>query len=344
MDSHLHIVLSTISYLRNFFSESAFREEKRDGIKLKILIESQETRTFCTWLRDISSVIDSLEKILLGLFDGETLCEIYEIRPREILKYRDLCVFLQSIVTNTDAETLRIKIYLSKNVKKGALDGPGLIVLDEWTRENRVWSIERKKVFENYGIKIIILEQERKENTAGLICLDSANITPRIACVCRLSKVDSDLVECASCKQFSHTLCIGFFSCRDVRIPRLYQCYKCIKITCKDRHHEDLNNFLSEPKNLAVYRNILRIWFSEGPVNRPELKNRLQISDKSISQMYKQLREDEFIPKTRGKDGLLLPVCDIAQVKRKIKKYFNADSLECWMGVQNTQLMKDLRY
>lgn len=145
--------------------------------------------------------------------------------------------------------------------------------------------------------------------TSNKMCSEtSKNKSATIKCVCGINHEDLDMLQCDKCNLWSHTVCCGFFSNNDKRIPQLYVCNIC------------LNNNISR---LALYRRALSVNYNEEILGITWLSKRLGISSRSANSIIKRLIHDGFI-KTVSLNSKFKKYMAVKtdSVKEKVKKYF----------------------
>ncbi|RVD91980.1 PHD-finger domain [Tubulinosema ratisbonensis] len=141
---------------------------------------------------------------------------------------------------------------------------------------------------------------------------DKANIN----CICGINIEDGDMLFCDGCCSWSHTVCCGFFSNTDKRIPKNdYYCFFCIR----------RNKFLSQDKcnyhdqkRLALYRRVLSVIYNEGVNNSILLSRRLGISYRNGVNFINQLIYDGFLTKKEKR----FVIQKNEEIKKRLKEYF----------------------
>ena len=123
------------------------------------------------------------------------------------------------------------------------------------------------------------------------------------------------MIECDECHQWQHTVCMGFFSNRDSRIPQKFVCYSCqypkapFKIT----------QFL---QNRCQFRRALSIIYQEGFQSQIQLSRRLGVGLRRTRRIQQQLAKEGFI---QVKTGHIYDVVKNSETRQKVKCYFLTD-------------------
>jgi hypothetical protein len=187
------------------------------------------------------------------------------------------------------------------------------------------------------------LENEA-ESKPNLLIGDSVNtVTPdvktppkkddEIRCICNINIPDADMLQCDECNSWLHTVCCGYFSNTDKRIPTgEYSCYICKEGQAKARVYF---------RRLAIYRRVLSIIYNEGLQNMVWLSTRVGISIPYSRSVVKRFIREGFIKKERV--GLVYRYCVIknAETKRKIKQYFSLNVRD--LDIKSSLPLKDLK-
>ncbi|ELA45904.1 hypothetical protein VCUG_02610 [Vavraia culicis subsp. floridensis] len=132
--------------------------------------------------------------------------------------------------------------------------------------------------------------------------------TSVVNCICRINHSDLDMLQCDKCNAWSHTVCCGFFSNNDKRIPQFYTCNIC------------LDNNISK---LALYRRALSVNYNEEILGIRWLGKRLGVREGVAGRLIKKLLNDGFVRTValniRHKKYIAVKN---ENVKKKVKKYF----------------------
>lgn len=130
-----------------------------------------------------------------------------------------------------------------------------------------------------------------------------------IKCPCGDNSDTFDLIQCDKCFFWLHTVCCGFYSNTDKRIPKgQYFCS-----SCKGQGVD---------KQLAIMRKFLTVVYNEGLRTREWLVKRLGISKAAFEGVYKRVLDEGFM-RTSGQGKFMqVRVIKNGKIKRKIKNYF----------------------
>ena len=153
---------------------------------------------------------------------------------------------------------------------------------------------------------------------------------PIVKCFCEVNLDDHDMIQCDKCLNWMHTVCTGFYSNTDDRIPTNYECHWC--------QFEDskIHAFLS---NLYIYRRIVSITFNEGIENQKLFADRVGIKVSKIRKFVSKMVNDGML------DAKFPPynVIKNKETKIKIKKLFTIDlnTFEGFQILNNVQSCKE---
>lgn len=135
-----------------------------------------------------------------------------------------------------------------------------------------------------------------------------------IKCICESNFEDNDMIKCDRCQGWLHTVCCGYFSNNDRRIPKgEFVCDICKKSECRD----DL--FL-----IAYQRRILSVIYNEGLTNVNNIVSRLRLRRYMVQKIRSCFISEGFIVLQKGK----YEVIRNNETKIKIKRYFSITTLE----------------
>lgn len=202
-------VLSIIGYLRNLFGEESFVTGRGDGMWVKTLRETPESARFMGWIAAIESRCCEIHRVVLGIHRATELVEVYGINLREIGDLKGLCLHLQKMDGLQGPVSLRMKVYSSTAAEMGG-----------FTSSRDCWNVEALEAEHVEGVTIYRRPRSRRVYAA-------AEEGGDIRCICTVHNRDGDMIQCIRCHSWLHTICIGFFSNRDGRIPRVYTCQYC---------------------------------------------------------------------------------------------------------------------
>ncbi|KAM0687808.1 hypothetical protein COBT_000943 [Conglomerata obtusa] len=128
-------------------------------------------------------------------------------------------------------------------------------------------------------------------------------------CICNVNVDDGDMLLCDKCNSWLHTVCCGFFSNQDKRIPKNdYVCEFC-KNECRPEHL----------RKIAMYRRALSVIYNEGFIDEVNLSTRLGFSVPCTKKILHKFTEEGFVVK----DNKEFIVVKDSVTKLKIKQYFS---------------------
>ncbi|UYI28282.1 transcriptional regulator [Encephalitozoon cuniculi] len=134
-----------------------------------------------------------------------------------------------------------------------------------------------------------------------------------IRCYCRLGEEDPDMLHCDTCGNWLHTVCCGFFSNKDRRIPRReFSCFYCTRHITKADSAD------------ALFRRILSIVYTEGLKNKVWLCHRLGITEWQSSKQTRKMADEGFIRVVGKHRAISYEVVKTQETKDKIRSYFGA--------------------
>ncbi|EOB12410.1 Meiosis-specific protein HOP1 [Nosema bombycis CQ1] len=132
----------------------------------------------------------------------------------------------------------------------------------------------------------------------------TTNNNDPISCLCGDPSDTFDLIQCDYCNYWLHTVCCGFYSNTDKRIPKgKYQCYKCKK----DEY--DIN--------VIYFRKSLSILYNEGFKSYSFFNKRMNVKGDDAKNLILKLEEEGFLKKY----GKNVYVVKNDKIKKKIKEY-----------------------
>lgn len=150
-----------------------------------------------------------------------------------------------------------------------------------------------------------------------VLCVDS-----EIKCICGINITDSDMLQCGHCEMWLHTVCCGFFTNTDKRIPAGE--YKCM--FCDKQYTDDL-------RRLALFRRVLSIIYNEDLSSIKWLASRVGVSINVAKNIVTRLESEEFVKRRKCKYGLTFDVTKDSETKEKIKRYFTLGLKKLRMSV-----------
>ena len=334
-NQHALIVLSTITYLRNVFKESAFTTRLVGSVALKLLINNNETAVIHRWIEMINENEQSIYKITIGMYMNKELRERQDIRLQEIDDYTELCITLQEIESTKEINKIKIKIYANKEIESKIKER------GTYTKREEIWKIQNKEKKEGNGIRIELKANETNTNTNTSINTSINTNTNtsintsinKMRCICNKKKTHGNVLECVSCRMVCHPECAGYLTSKDKRIPKLYQCW-----VCSNRIEQYDGFIFNNQKWKAIYRMMIArryggktneaLEIMQGVVGRAEMRN----------EFIRQMEKDGLIKVASGKTKRIKQNKINEKIKRKIKGYFGADEVDCWIGNEVIEL------
>ncbi|KAM0680116.1 HORMA domain-containing protein 1 [Glugoides intestinalis] len=312
----INIALGVISYLRCFFSEESFTNRKVDGLDLKVLKNTVETTRMINWIQNLNRHKEKIYKVVMGIYalnkEEEKLIELYSIDVNGKFDFKGLCRNLQRMRLLKGRYVIRMKVFTT-----------AFIEIDGFKRTNQVWDLEKLRTVEFDGIKVYA-EDEAVETIEESI----PEGEHKIDCSCTINSDEKEMIFCMKCSQWVHTACHGYFSTRDKRIKKDFQCFRCSGMQNK------------ELRNCCIYRRLLSVLYNERiyasdsnykeeeGVTRQEINSfiqkRLSISNGFTNELVKKLRRDGFIVISKNQ----VEVVKSRETKEKIKEYFNGRRME----------------
>ncbi|KAI4292181.1 hypothetical protein PAPHI01_1455 [Pancytospora philotis] len=334
-------VLSVIAYLRNFFSEASFRTTALRGMRMKTIVSTPETRKFLQWIDAVQAQISDIHRLVLGVYRKSgakgtdlVLLEAYNIDVHSISDIRAVCLGLQRMERLRQTVVIRIKVFSYVPVKL-----PGFraaVNSDQWRAEGDSRRVAEgvsvyihagnkagtfKSGGNNYSLKTKNVEASQK---ATVSYKANANTTApeSIRCTCLIQETDGDMVQCDKCRNWLHTVCCGFFSNQDSRIPRTFACLLCT------------GPLTTGQRNLSIFRRALGAVYNEERCGLEYLHRRLSVPWSMAAALLKKLKADGFV--ARAKVGYKI-VKDSA-AKERVKEYFSGAKLECSISVEEIEV------
>lgn len=135
-----------------------------------------------------------------------------------------------------------------------------------------------------------------------------------VRCMCNINISDSDMLYCDMCNSWLHTVCCGFFTNTDRRIPTgKYLC-----ILCTEKDAKSLYLY----RNLAIFRRTLSIIYNENLESVSWLSQRLGISHNYARNTVNRLVNEGFVVRRKVKNGMAYEIVKTQESKEKIKEYF----------------------
>lgn len=135
-----------------------------------------------------------------------------------------------------------------------------------------------------------------------------------VRCICNINISDSDMLYCDMCNSWLHTVCCGFFTNTDRRIPT----GKYVCILCTEKDAKSLYLY----RNLAIFRRTLSIIYNENLESVSWLSQRIGISHNYARNTVNRLVNEGFVVRRKIKNGMSYEIIKTQEAKEKIKEYF----------------------
>lgn len=337
--SLIHTTFSCIAYLRDLLDDSCFEDQMLNKTMIKKLIRTPKSQEILDLMEGMYEAIalKYLSKFEVALYlDGTKSSEIHEsytfevtqgekdeVDPRMIKKF---CLMLQRLKPLPPSKFVTIKLYYNETVPvdynpRGFKDGEAHNFL--YRNEKVKIECERRQVTPT---EMYVREDDRnvdrnvkgdiKDNVKDNMDNFKNTITStfnvgrtEVRCSCEHDSDAFDLIQCDGCDRWLHTVCCGFFSNSDKRIPKG-------KYICTFCHGGPVN------KRDSVMRKILSVVYNEGLRSKVWLTNRVGLYKGGFENYFRRLVEEGFM-KTEGSGSTLkMVVVKNEKIKKKIKEYF----------------------
>lgn len=148
-----------------------------------------------------------------------------------------------------------------------------------------------------------------------------------IFCPCAYNCDDGEMLRCDKCLIWSHTVCHGFYSNNDKRIPSQFICYFCFTGFYKKIENQTDHKIIFELKRnnlyrLALYRRSLHFLYNNGISSIKDLSQKVNVGYSKAHSIIGKLLADGFA--VRLKKGIKVQYQSVNSDKNKklIKKYF----------------------
>ncbi|KAF9761971.1 HORMA domain-containing protein 2 [Nosema granulosis] len=125
-----------------------------------------------------------------------------------------------------------------------------------------------------------------------------------VRCACDHNSDTFELIQCDECNHWLHTVCCGFFSNTDKRIPKIYYCGFCSG---------------GVDKNRSIMRKFLSVVYNEGIRTKQWLMERIGMNKNLFPKMFNRLIEEGFV---KSKGPRKIEIIKNEKIKKKIKEYF----------------------
>lgn len=343
----IHTTFSCIAYLRDLLEDSCFEDEMLGNAVIKKLVRTSKSREILDLMEGMYEAIrlKYLSRFEVALYlecgrSGE-IHESYSFEVTESEEYdagmiKKFCLILQGLKPLPPEKYATIKLYYNETVPedynpRGYKDGQAHSF--HYTNEKmKIESVQRRitpteiYVRGGYsgsdGIKKdnekVDCEKEVVQKVEGSTFNVEDNDTPHpptptlhtthTRCSCEQDSDAFDLIQCDECSRWLHTVCCGFFSNSDKRIPKgRYVCGFCSGGVVKKE---------------AVMRKILSVVYNEGLRSKVWLSNRVGLYKMGLESYFRRLVEEGFM-KTEGTGSTKkMVVVKNEKIKKKIKGYF----------------------
>lgn len=316
----INLALGIITYLRCLFSEDSFRSENVDGMELKVLRNTIETTRMIKWIHSLNKYKEKLHKVVLGIYsvdkkapNNHRLVEMYSIDVKAHFDFKGICRNLQKMSLLRGKYLLRMKVFTT-----------AFIEIDGFKRTDELWDLACLRPMALDGMKIYL---PVAENTQEQIIPESQ--VQKISCTCTIDTNEKEMILCQKCNSWVHAACHGYFSSKDKRIKRDFECFRCMEIVSK------------ELRDCCIYRRLLSVIYNERVggeeegkrLNRQALQDfiakRLKISQSFTVELIRKLIKDGFVENKKGH----LEIIKTRESKEKIKEYFNGKRMECLISM-----------
>lgn len=334
--------LSCLAYLRNFFEEKCFINTTFCGVSIKQLKRGNSTESdrFLDWLE--RGVFDALHhKYLKSLVFGIYLDESLPTKVSETYTYdftydhdsvnntesvskliRTLCTLTQTLQPLPNIKYLTLKLFYNKttpidyeppmfrkasNHTFGYISEPLKLNVGKTVVNRCETLLKISTVYDT--LKNSKQEPKKmKPNTKKSKKVDVEK-KEEIKCVCNVNISDGDMLQCDKCVTWLHTICCGFFSNDDKRIPSgEYVCDLCLGIESKETL-----------RMVAYERKVLSAIYNENYKDETALNIRLGINTVIIRSILVKFEREGFM----RINGAGYDVIKSEDIKEKIKTYFS---------------------
>lgn len=136
----------------------------------------------------------------------------------------------------------------------------------------------------------------------------------QVLCMCKVNKNENDMLQCDKCSNWLHTICCGFFSNNDKRIPiGEFICDNCKKMQTPE------SLFM-----LSNQRRALSVIYNEGFENQNVLVTKLSLKRDFIRKIVHLFIEEGFLKK----HGQKYEVVKDDRTRNRIKEYFSITTMD----------------
>lgn len=144
-----------------------------------------------------------------------------------------------------------------------------------------------------------------------------------ICCPCGALNYDSEfaMIFCDTCRTWQHTVCCGYFSNSDKRIPNEENSTR----TCYNCQFKTKHKVLKFCSDLSLFRLALFITFNDSTIDNFTLTRQLGINWQKASRILKKLTTEGFLlknPQSGTSNKYSYECIKNNDVKKKIKHYF----------------------
>jgi hypothetical protein len=176
--------------------------------------------------------------------------------------------------------------------------------------EDKIKDKKEDKVEYKVEYKVEDKKEDKIKDTNNNVIKD-VNKIDSIRCTCLINANHFDMIYCDTCTNWLHTVCCGYFSNTDKRIPQSeYKCAFC---------YGEMDENLSEK---SIIRRLLAVLYNEEYKGKESLANRMGINYNKLNRLFNRIAKEGFIKIHSRKKLLQFTVIKDEYTKSKLKKYF----------------------
>lgn len=318
------ISLGCISYIRGLFEEINFEDYGNGFKKLK---RTSATQRIIEWIE--LGVLEPISKgylknFTLGIYlnpnDPNNILEAYTFDIKydkqniNLNNLSSFCLMLQHLDYLPYTKYLTIRLIFNSSAPKHyqpmgfKYSYNGMLLLKHSPLKLEAKSMLPIRLYNlNFKLQSQISSLKSSPNTF----LENMNVR----CLCCFNYNDSDMIMCDQCLKWHHTVCCGFFSNTDKRIPK----GKYICLFCR-------NMWNKEVKKLAIFRKVLSVVYTENICDSHSLSKRLSLNFRITNEIVSRMAGEELISELISNNATCTwHVVKNEKSKQKIKFYFNAN-------------------
>lgn len=336
--------LSCLTYLRELFDEKCYNNTTLCGVTIKQLKRNSSSASdrFLDWIE--IGVFDAiklgyLKKLVIGIYlDDKTANKVTEtytfdfVYDNEVVNNTEsvskliqtLCELTKSLQPLPNIKFLTMKLFYNKSTPisyEPSLFGKATNHTFSYVSEPLKLDVggvraDRCETFLNITTVCdspVIKNIEPKKMKTNEMKFKTPKIETKeeIKCVCSININDGDMLQCDKCMAWLHTICCGYFSNDDKRIPSGdYVCDLCLNIEDKEML-----------RNVAFDRKILSAIYNENCKDETKINIRLGINMELVRKILVKFEGEGFLVK----NGKTYDIMKGKDVKEKIKTYFSID-------------------